>query len=161
MKFKNYSLKTLILNFVSLTVSSPLILNEIQIAPFQFLGFLSNVARKNIWSSQKFTLEYDLSCIIRKDNIYFSKNMTSFFRQKRTDHLSQNNTWKYLIFCKCSEKLVCLKRCTGIWSFLYCQENWYLKIWSYSLEKRRKIIFLQKMHGNMIVFVYLENMVFC
>ena len=45
------------------------------------------------------------------------------------------------------------KNHTGIWSFLYYQERWYfsfLKIWSYSLDGKWKMIFLKKIHGNMI-----------
>ena len=45
------------------------------------------------------------------------------------------------------------KNPTGIWSFLYYLERWYfffLKIWSYSLDGKWKMIFLKKIHGNMI-----------
>ena len=45
------------------------------------------------------------------------------------------------------------KDCTGIWSFLYYQERRYFffpKIWSYSLDRKCKMIFLKKIHGNMI-----------
>ena len=43
--------------------------------------------------------------------------------------------------------------CAGIWSFFHYQEKWYFffpKIWSYSLDGKWKIIFLKKIHGNMI-----------
>ena len=39
------------------------------------------------------------------------------------------------------------KNRTGIWSFLYYQERWYFffpKIWSYSLDRKWKMIFLKK-----------------
>ena len=36
-------------------------------------------------------MEYDLSCIIRKDYISSSNNMILFFRRKIKDHISQNN----------------------------------------------------------------------
>ena len=80
------------------------------------------------------------------------------------DDLSQKNTWKYDIFCKCSEKLVFPKtNCTGTWSFLYYQEilNFFFqKIWSCSLEEKWKIVFFKQIHGNMIFSVYLVKMVF-
>ena len=40
----------------------------------------------------------------------FPENMILFFRQKMKDDLSQENTWKYDIFLKCSEKMVFPKR---------------------------------------------------
>ena len=52
-----------------------------------------------------------------------------------------------------------LKRCSfqknraGIWSFLYYRERscfFFLKIWSYTLDGKWKMIFLKKIHGNMI-----------
>ena len=36
----------------------------------------------------------------------FPENMTLFFRHKRKDDLSQNNTWKYDIFFRCFGKMV-------------------------------------------------------
>ena len=36
----------------------------------------------------------------------FPENTILFFRRKMKDHLSQKNTCKYDIFCKCSEKMV-------------------------------------------------------
>ena len=45
------------------------------------------------------------------------------------------------------------KNCTGIWSFLYNQERWCflsLKIWPYFFRGKWKMIFLKKVHGNMI-----------
>ena len=52
------------------------------------------------------------------------------------------------MFCKDG-----LSNRTGIWSFLYYQERWYIffpKILSYFLEGKWKMIFLKKVHGNMI-----------
>ena len=45
------------------------------------------------------------------------------------------------------------KNCAGIWSFLYYRERscfFFLKIWSYTLDGKWKMIFLKKIHGNMI-----------
>ena len=81
----------------------------------------STNARKTIFSFSKcfekmvfrkklhwtlWSLHYDLSCIIRKDDIYFSRKYILFFRHKRKDDLPQKNTCKYDIFFKCSEKIV-------------------------------------------------------
>ena len=55
---------------------------------------------------KKIVLEYDLSCIIGKDDISFPENMILPFRRKMKDDLSQKNTRKYDIFFKCSEKMV-------------------------------------------------------
>ena len=82
------------------------------------------------------------------------ENIILFFWRKMKDVLSQKYTWKYDIFFKCSEKIVFSKNRTGIWSFLlYYLEKWYFlppNIWSYSLEGKWKMIFLKKIHGNMI-----------
>ena len=47
-----------------------------------------------------------------------------------------------------------IKNGTRTWSFLlYYLERWYFffpKIWSYSLDGKWKMIFLKKIHGNMI-----------
>ena len=40
------------------------------------------------WPFQKIALEYDLSCIIRKDDV-FPENITLFFRRKMKDDASQ------------------------------------------------------------------------
>ena len=103
-----------------------------------------------------------LLVLSRKMIFLFPENMTLFFRRKMKDVLSQKNGWKY-IFCKFSEEMVFLKKnCTGIWSFLYCQERSYFffpKIWSYSWDhlfrKKKK----KKKQGN-IFFVYSVKMYF-
>ena len=45
------------------------------------------------------------------------------------------------------------KNCAGTWSFLYYRERWYFlfpKIWSYTLDGKLKMIFLKKIHWNLI-----------
>ena len=45
------------------------------------------------------------------------------------------------------------KNCARIWSFLHYWERWYFffpKIWSYILGGKWKMIFLKKIHGDMI-----------
>ena len=72
----------------------------------------------------------------------------SIVKMKLADVKSSTNARKTIFsFSKCFEKMVFRKNCTGIWSFLYYQERWYLfspKIWSYSLDAKGKMIFLKK-----------------
>ena len=45
------------------------------------------------------------------------------------------------------------KNCAGIWSFLYYRERWYFffpKIGSYTLDGKWQMIFLKKIHGNIV-----------
>ena len=49
--------------------------------------FSSNVLKR--YSFKKITLEYDLSCIIRKDGISFSRKCDIFSRWKVKDDISQ------------------------------------------------------------------------
>ena len=45
------------------------------------------------------------------------------------------------------------KNCAGIWSFMYYRERWYFffpKIWSYTLDGKWQMIFLKKIHGNIV-----------
>ena len=65
-------------------------------------------ARKTIFSLSKcsekiifpknFALEYNLSCIVRKDDISFPKKYNIFFRQKMKDDLSQKKYMEIYIF---------------------------------------------------------------
>ena len=78
----------------------------------------------------------------------------SIVKMKLANVKSSTNARKTIFsFSKCFEKMVFRKNCTGIWSFLYYQERWYLffqKIWSYSLDTKGKMIFLKKIPANMI-----------
>ena len=59
----------------------------------------------------------------------------------------------YFLFPNVLKRWSFQKNCAAIWSFLYYQEIWYLffpKISSYFLDGKWKMIFLKKMHGNMI-----------
>ena len=56
--------------------------------------------------SKKIALEFDLSCIIGKDDISISRKYDLTPRRKMKDDLSQKNTQKYDIFSKCSENMV-------------------------------------------------------
>ena len=75
---------------------------------------------------KKIALEYDLSCIIKKDDISFFPKIWSY----RLD-----GKWKMIFLKKCTEIWYFLqtfweyglsKKCrTGTWSFLYYLERWY------------------------------------
>ena len=58
------------------------------------------IAGKMFWKDglSKIALEYDLSCIIRKD-FFLHKKVILFFRRKIEDHLIQIDKWKHDIFC--------------------------------------------------------------
>ena len=95
-------------------------------------GGLSKKNSTGIWSF----LYYQKKMIF-----LFPKNMILFFRRKMKDGLSQKKTnkktWKYDIFCKCSEKMVFPKNSYWNISFFDYQERWYfyfLEMWSHYLS---------------------------
>ena len=93
----------------------------------------------------------------------FPKNVILFFLRKMKDDLFKNNTWKYDIFFKCSEKIVFPKNRIGIWFFFYHQERWHLfllKIWYLFYGRKMKDDLSQKMHGNMMFSAYSVKMIF-
>ena len=115
------------------------------------MTFSSNAPKR--WSFQKkIALKYDLSCCIiwKDDNLFFPK---IFFRRKMKDDISQENTRKYNIFLKCSEKMVFLKQ-KSCWNmiFLVVLSGKMIFLFSrkYSLDGKWKMIFLKKIWGNII-----------
>ena len=59
----------------------------------------------------------------------------------------------YFLFPDALKRWSFQKNCAGTWSFLYYRERWYFlfsKILSYILDGKLKMIFLKKIHGNMI-----------
>ena len=61
----------------------------------------------------------------------------------------------YVLFPDVLKRWSFQKNRAGIWSFLYCREStcfFFPKIWSYTLDGKWKMIFLKKIHGNMIFF---------
>ena len=62
----------------------------------------------------------------------------------------------YFLFPDIQKRWSFKKNCTGIWSFLYYWERWnffFPKIWSYSLDKKWKMIFLQKKYMEIWYFL--------
>ena len=60
----------------------------------------------------------------------------------------------YFLFPNVLKRWSFQENCTGIWSLLYYQETLYFffpRISSYSLDGKWKMIFLKKIHGNMIL----------
>ena len=87
----------------------------------------------------------DISCIIRKDDIFFPENMILFFRRKMKDDLSQKTTWKYDTFFKCSKKIVFPK--TPHWNFIVSSGKMaflFLENMIFFLGCKWKMIFLKK-----------------
>ena len=65
----------------------------------------------------------------------------------------RNTARKTIFFSKCSEKMIFPKNCAWTWYFLYYLERWYFSfpnIWSHFLDGKWKMIFLKKIHGNVI-----------
>ena len=105
-----------------------------------------------IWSFQKNALEFDLSCIIGKYDVYFSRKYDLTPRRKMKDDLSQRNTRKYGIFFKCSEKMVFSKR-TEPGHDLSCT-SWKGGFFFSLYGKRERDDFSREIHGNMIFSIW-------
>ena len=109
--------------------------------------------------SKKIALEYDLSCIIGKDN-FFSKNMILPPRRKMKDDLSQKNTRKYDIFFKCSQKMVFSKRTMPVHdlSCIVSKDSIFSpKAWYFFLGQKIRDDLSQEIHGGMIFSVYMHR----
>ena len=91
--------------------------------------FLQMFWKDNI--SKKIALHYDLSCIIRKDDISLSRKYGIF-----------GGKWK----------MVFLKKYMEIWYYLF------LQIWNYPSVKKSKMVFSRKMHLKMTFSASLEKM---
>ena len=61
----------------------------------------------------------------------------------------------YFLFPNVQKRWSFEKNCTGLWSFLHYQERYlfFPKTWSYSLDRKWKMIFLKKIHGN-VIFIW-------
>ena len=99
---------------------------------------------------KKIALEYDLSCIIRKDDIPFFPKIWPY---------SSDRKWKKIFLKKIHGNMIfsasVLKRWsfqetrTGIWSSFNCQERWYFyfpEIWSRSSSS-----YFELMCSNLLV----------
>ena len=120
-------------------------------------------------------------------NFLFPKNMILFFRRKMKDDLSQKkNTWKYDIFCKCSEKMFFPKILHLNMIFLVLSGNMIFfpqntilffkrkmkdglsqnkktkKTWKYDIfcKCSEKMVFPKILHLNMIFLVLSRKMIF-
>ena len=107
--------------------------------------------------SKKIGMEYDLSCIIGKDDISFSRkyDLTPWTENERWSFSKKYvEMWWYFLQMFWKDGL--FKNCAGIWSFLYYLERWYFfpKIWYFFLGKKMKEDLSQGIHGNMIFSVY-------
>ena len=83
----------------------------------------------------------------RKLAFLFPKNIILFFSQKMKDNLSQKNAWKYDNLCKSSGKMV-FSKTVALEYDLFCiirkDDTFSLKIWSYTLDGKRRTIFPKK-----------------
>ena len=111
--------------------------------------------------SKNIALEYDLYCIIRKDDIFSPENMILFFTWKMEGLFSQKNKWKYDIFCKCSEKTVFPKILRWNMIFVVLSGNMvFLFPENMILFFRRKMKYhLSEKNTVKMVFLFLANMI--
>ena len=76
--------------------------------------------------SKKIGMEYDLSCIIGKDDISFSRkyDLTPWTENERWSFSKKYvEMWWYFLQMFWKDGL--FKNCAGIWSFLYYLERWH------------------------------------
>ena len=109
--------------------------------------------------SKKIALEYDLSCIIDKDD-FLPKNMILPPRRKMKDDLSQKNTRKYDIFFKCSQTMVFSKRTTPghDLSCIVSKDSIFSpKAWYFFLGQKIRDGLSQEIHSGMIFSVYMHR----
>ena len=91
----------------------------------------------------------------------FPEIMILLLERKMKDYLSQENTWKYDVFFKCSEKIVpsFQKRLTSPGHDLSCtiwkNDFFFPKTWYFFLGRKMKDDLSQEIYGNMIFSMYL------
>ena len=93
---------------------------------------------------------------------FFPENMILFYRRKMKDDLSQENTWKYDIFFKCSEKIAFPKKITPEHELSRTiRKDGISFSRKYDIFSRRKVKddLSQKIRGNMMFSVYSVKMV--
>ena len=109
--------------------------------------------------SKEIVLEYDLACIIRKDDISFSRKYVLFFRHKRKDDLSPKTTGKYYIFINCSEKMVSPKNsCLNTIFFVISEKMvflFFIKYDIFSLGRKWKTMIFIKKRTKIWYFLYI------
>ena len=108
--------------------------------------------------SKKIALEYDLSCIIGKDDISFSRQYDLTPRRKMKDDLSQKKYTEIWYFLQMPWKDGLFKKDrAGTWSFLYYLETWYFfpKTWYFFPDgKRERDDLPQEIHGHMVFSIW-------
>ena len=115
------------------------------------------------WSFQNIALEYDLSCIIRKDNISFLKKCDLILRRKMKDELFKKTHGNMIYSSNLLKRWFFQQNCTGIWFFLYHHETWHFiftKTWYFFYGRKMKYDLSQKIQ---MVFLFPTNMIlpFC
>ena len=103
--------------------------------------------------SKKIALDYDLSCIIGKEDISFSRkfHLTPYVENERWSFLK--NTRKYDIFLKLPEKMVFPKRTApahDLSCIIWKDGIFFPKTWSFFPGQEVKDGLSQEIHGNMM-----------
>ena len=128
--------------------------------------FFPNIFKR--CSFQKIALDYDLACIIKKDDISFSRKYNLiFYAQKERWSFSKSN-WKYHVFFKYFKKMIFPNNSHLNMIFFY--NIWkdstavFHKIWYFFFEdgKWKKLIFIscEFLASLKKMILVLENMVF-
>ena len=103
--------------------------------------------------SKKIVVEYDLSCIIRKDDISFSRkyDLTRWTENERWSFLK--NTRKYDIFFRPSENMVFPKGAApahDLSCIIWKDGIFFPKTWPFYPGQKAKDGLSQEIHGNMM-----------
>ena len=110
---------------------------------------------------KKFRWNMIFLVLLEKMIFLFPEIMILLLERKMKDYLSQENTWKYDVFFKCSEKIVpsFRKGLTSPGHDLSCtiwkNDFFFPKTWYFFLGRKMKDDLSQEIHGNMIFSMYL------
>ena len=103
--------------------------------------------------SKKIGVEYDLSCIIGKDDISFSRkyDLTRWTENEKWSFLK--NTWKFDIFFRPSENMVFPKgaaKAHDLSCIIWKDDIFLPKTWPFYPGQKAKDGLSQEIHGNMM-----------
>ena len=111
----------------------------------------------SFWDATKQARTYDVlrkDCNLDTKDVYIPHSSFVFYHTTIAVSGPAKITFKvtlhgkpYFLFPEVLKRWSFQKNCAGIWSFLYYRERWYfffLKIWSYTLDGKWKMIFLKK-----------------
>ena len=129
------------------TMESTLYAHPTSFTPQKTVFAFPKWSEKMVFSPKKLRWNRIFFVLSRKLAFLFPKNIILFFSQKMKDNLSQKNAWKYDNLCKSSGKMV-FSKTVALEYDLFCiirkDDTFSLKIWSYTLDGKRRTIFPKK-----------------